>query len=45
LGGSFHAVKEGVALDNSDFLTAGLAFNNTVEGIRISYKTGDTHGS
>ena len=44
-GGPFHAVEERVALDDSDFLTAGLAFNNAVEGIRIDYKPGDTHGS
>ncbi len=44
-GGSFHAVEEGVAVDDSDFLTAGLTFNNAVEGIRIDYKPGDTHGS
>ena len=44
-GGSFHAVEEGVAVDDSDFLTAGLTFHNAVEGIRIDYKPGDTHGS
>ena len=32
-------------MDDSDFLTAWLTFNNAVEGIRIDYKPGDTHGS
>ncbi|BAS09562.1 hypothetical protein AHiyo4_29840 [Arthrobacter sp. Hiyo4] len=42
--GALHTVEEGVAVDDSDFLTAGLAFNNAVEGIRIDYKPGNTHG-
>ena len=44
-GGALHAVEERVAVDDSDLLTAGLAFNNAVEGIRIDYKPGNTHGS
>lgn len=42
--GALHSMEEGVPIDHSDLLTAWLAFDNSIEGIRVNYKPGDTHG-